>query len=55
MRKVSDSTTSIVGIVAETRGELAEPFEEVVVEDGKVLQIGTCLAPKVREGLISFP
>jgi hypothetical protein len=51
MKKVSDPTTFIVATVSEAKGEPAEPLEGVVVGEGKVLQIGTCLTHEIREGL----
>jgi hypothetical protein len=41
MKKVSDLTTLTVASVFKAKGELAEPLEEVVVGEGKVLQFGT--------------
>jgi hypothetical protein len=43
MKKVSDPTTLTVASVSEAKGEPAKPLEEVVIGEGKVLQIGTCL------------
>jgi hypothetical protein len=43
MKKVSDPTTLTVASVSEAKGELVEPLEEVVVGEGKVLHIMTCL------------
>jgi hypothetical protein len=43
MKKVSDPSTLTVASVSEIKGEPTEPLEEVVVGEGKVLQIGTCL------------
>ena len=54
MKKVSDQTTLLVASVAEVKGEPTEPLEEVIVEEGKVLQIGTCLTQEKREGLVDF-
>jgi hypothetical protein len=54
MKKVSDLTTHTVTSVSEIKGEPAEPLKEVVVGDEKVLQIGTCLLPEIREGLVDF-
>jgi hypothetical protein len=54
MKKVSDQTTHTAASVSEIKGEPAEPLEEVVVGEGKVLQIGTCLLPEIREGLVDF-
>jgi hypothetical protein len=47
MKKVLDLTTLRVASVSEAEGELAEPLEEVVVGEGKVLQIGTCLTQEI--------
>jgi hypothetical protein len=52
--KASDTTSITVASVAEARGEPAEPVEEVSVEEGKVLQIGTCLDVEVRGSLVHF-
>jgi hypothetical protein len=54
MKKVSDLNTFTVTTVSETKGELAEPLEEVAVGEGKVMQIGTCLTHEIREGLVDF-
>jgi hypothetical protein len=54
MKKVLDLTTFIVASVSEAKGEPAEPLEEEVVGEGKVLQIGTCLTHEIREGLVDF-
>jgi hypothetical protein len=54
MKKVSDPTTLTVASVTEVNGELAEPLEEMVVGEGRVLQIGTCLTQEIREGLVDF-
>jgi hypothetical protein len=54
MKKVLNSTTSTVGTVGEAKGELAKPLEDVVVEEGKILKVGTCLTTEVRDGLITF-
>jgi hypothetical protein len=54
MKKVLDFVTLTVGTVGEVKGELAEPLEDIVVGEGKVLQIGTCLTTEVQEGLITF-
>ena len=43
MKKVSDSTTLTVASVIEAKGEPIKPLEEVIVGEGRVLQIGTCL------------
>jgi hypothetical protein len=47
MKKVLDPTTFTVVTVSEAKGEPVEPLEEVVVGEGKVLQIGTCLTPEI--------
>jgi hypothetical protein len=47
MKKVSDPTTLTMATVFEAKEELAEPFEEVVIEEGKVLKIGTCLTHEI--------
>jgi hypothetical protein len=39
--------------VSEAKGEPEKPLEVVVVE-GKVLQIGTCLSQEVQENLVDF-
>jgi hypothetical protein len=49
-----DSTTLIVGTVAEAKGEPAEPLKAVIVGEGKVLKIGTCLTIEIQDGLITF-
>jgi hypothetical protein len=54
MKKVSDSTTLTVASVSEAKGEPTESLEEVSIEEGRVLQIGTRLTNKVREGLVNF-
>ena len=54
MKKISDPTTLTMTTVCEAKGEPVEPLEEVVVWEGKVLQIGTCLTLEVREGLVNF-
>jgi hypothetical protein len=54
MKKVSDLTTLTVASMSEAEGEPAKPLEEVVVGEGKVLQIRTCLTSEIREGLIDF-
>ena len=43
MKKVSEPTTLPVASVTEVKGEPAKPLEEVIVGEGRVLQIGTCL------------
>jgi hypothetical protein len=48
MKKVLDLTTLTVASVSKPKGEPAEPLEEVVVGEGKVLQIGTCLTQEIR-------
>ena len=47
MKNVSDSTTLTMASVSEAKGEPAEPLKEVVVGEGKVLQIGTCLTQEI--------
>ena len=47
MIKVSDPTTLTVASVTEAKGEPAEPLEKVVVEEGRVFQIGTCLTQEM--------
>ena len=37
MKKVSDQTTLLVASVTEVKGKPAEPLEEVIVGEGKVL------------------
>jgi hypothetical protein len=54
MTKISYPTTLTVASVFEAKGEPTKPLEEVVVGEGKVLQIGTCLTQEVREGLVNF-
>ena len=54
MKKVSDLTTLIVALDTEAKGEPAAPLEEVVVGEGKVLQVRTCLTQEIREGLVDF-
>ena len=54
MKKVSDPNTLTVASVTEAKGELTEPLEEVVVGEGRVLQIGTYLTQEIREGLVDF-
>jgi hypothetical protein len=44
IKKVLDSITLTVG---EAKGEPAEPLEDVVVGEGKILKIGLRLAPEV--------
>jgi hypothetical protein len=43
MKKLLDLTTFMVASVSDAKGEPIEPFKEVVVGEGKVLHIGTCL------------
>jgi hypothetical protein len=47
MKKVLDPTTLTVALVSKAKGEPAEPFEKVVVGEGKVLQIGTCITQEI--------
>jgi hypothetical protein len=54
MKKVLDSAIFTVALVSEAKGEPVEPLEEVVIGEGRVLQIGTCLTQEVREGLVNF-
>ena len=54
MKKISDPTTLPMASVTEVKGEPAEPLEEVIVGEGRVLQIGTCLTQEIREGLVDF-
>ena len=54
MKKVLNSTTLTVASVFEAKGEPTEPLKEVVVGEGKVLQIRTCLTQEIREGLVDF-
>ena len=51
IKKIIDPTTLTV---ASDKGEPVEPFKEVVVGEGKILQIGTCLTHEIREGLVDF-
>jgi hypothetical protein len=39
---------------AEIKGKPAEELEEIIVGNGRVLKIGSCLAPDIREGIIDF-
>jgi hypothetical protein len=48
------SNHSYIALVSEAKGEPAEPLKEVVVGEGKVLQIWTCLTHEIREGLVDF-
>ena len=43
MKSVSNPTTLTVASAFEAKGEPIEPLQEVVVGEGKVMQIGTCL------------
>ena len=54
IKKVLDPTTLSVASVTEVKGEPAEPLEEVIVGEGRVMQIGTCLTQEIREGLVDF-
>jgi hypothetical protein len=54
MKKVSDLTTLTVASMFEAEGEPAKPLEEVVIGEGKVLQIRTCLTSEIQEGLVDF-
>jgi hypothetical protein len=54
MKKVSDLNTLTVALLSEAKGELTEPLNEVVVGEGKVLQIGTCLTHEIQKGLMDF-
>ena len=47
MKKVSDPTTLTVASITEAKEESAEPLEEVIVGEGRVLQIGTCLTQEI--------
>ena len=47
MKKVSDLTILTVASATEVKGEPTEPLEEVIVGEGRVLQIGTCLTQKI--------
>ena len=54
MKKISDPTTLPMASVTEVKGEPAEPLEEVIVGEGRVLQIRTCLTlgnPRRPRGL----
>ena len=42
IKKVSNPTTLTVASVSKAKGEPAEPLKEVIVGEGKVLQIETC-------------
>jgi hypothetical protein len=54
MKKVLDPTTLTMATVSKAKGELTKPLEEVVVGQGKVMQIGTYLIHEIREGLVDF-
>ena len=54
MKKVSELTTLPVASVTEVKGEPAEPLKKVIVGEGRVLHIGTCLTQEIREGLVDF-
>ncbi|XP_059436572.1 uncharacterized protein LOC132169571 [Corylus avellana] len=59
LKKASDSTPIVIGAVGgkgknEPKGEPAEPLEDVVVGEGRILKIGTQLGPRIREGLVNF-
>ena len=54
MKKVSDLTTLTVASVFEAKGEPTEPLKEVVVGEGRVLQIRTCLTQEIQEDLMDF-
>jgi hypothetical protein len=54
MQKVSNSITLTVSIVDKAKGEPIEPLEDVMVEEGKTLKIGTYLTTNVRDSLINF-
>ena len=54
MKKVSEPPTLPVASVTEVKGEPAEPLEEVIVGEGRVLQIRTCLIQENQEGLVDF-
>jgi hypothetical protein len=43
-----------VALVSEAKRQPAEPLEEVVVGEGKVMHIRTCLTQEIREGLVDF-
>ena len=47
MKKASDLTTLTVASVNEAKGELEEPLKEVMVGEGRVLQIETCLTLEI--------
>jgi hypothetical protein len=54
MKKASNSTALTVGIVTEAKGKPVESLEDMTIEERKVLKIGTCLTPDVRDSLITF-
>jgi hypothetical protein len=39
---------------AEIKGKPTEKLEEIVVGNGRMLKIGSCLEPDIREGIIEF-
>ena len=47
MKKVSNPTIITVALVSKAKREPTEPHEEVVVGEGKVMQIGTCLTHEI--------
>ena len=47
MKKVSDPTILTVASIIEAKEEPTEPLEEVIVGEGRVLQIGTCLTQEI--------
>ncbi|XP_059441920.1 uncharacterized protein LOC132174250 [Corylus avellana] len=57
--KKSEPSPLTVGMVGSRskvplKGEPAEPLEEVKLEEGKVVKVGTQLASKIRDSLITF-
>jgi hypothetical protein len=54
MKKASNSTALTVGIVTKAKGKPVESLEDMTIEERKVLKIGTCLTPDVRDSLITF-
>ena len=48
------SDHSPCGLGNRSQREPTEPPDEVVVGEGRVLQIGTCLTQENREGLVDF-
>ena len=54
MKKVSDPTTLLVASVTKVKGEPVKPLKKVIVGEGRVLQIGTCLTQEIREELVNF-